>query len=103
MMDREVPRAWTQRNRDGQAAGPWRCGCEPSHPPRTSRTSRSIIWPGARLLGGRPSSPGRLDLRRVPGALGGGSDERPDAEVLHVPLGEPAVVVAELRRGVLAA
>src|SRR6185437_12720768 len=49
------------------------------------------------------SSPGRLDLRRVPGALGGGSDERPHAEVLHVLLGEPAVVLAELRRGVLTA
>src|SRR5262245_14753584 len=45
----------------------------------------------------------RVDLDGVAGALGGGSDERPDAEVLHVPLGEPAVVFAELRRGVLAA
>src|SRR5262245_53745064 len=44
-----------------------------------------------------------LRLRGVAGALGGGSDQRPDAEVLHVPLGEPAVVVAELRGGVLAA
>src|SRR5512132_1521355 len=34
----------------------------------------------------------RLDLDGVAGALGGGSDERPDAEVLHVPLREPAVV-----------
>jgi hypothetical protein len=45
----------------------------------------------------------RLDLDGVAGALGGGSDERPNAEVLHVPLREPAVVFAELRRGVLAA
>src|SRR6476659_6226899 len=49
------------------------------------------------------SRPGRLDLRGVAGALGGGSDQRPDAKVLHVLLGEPAVVLAELRRGVLAA
>src|SRR6185312_10667661 len=49
------------------------------------------------------STPGRLDLRRVAGTLGGGSDERPDAEVLHVLLGEPAVVLAELCRGVLTA
>src|SRR3954469_14288445 len=52
---------------------------------------------------GARSGPGLLDLDGVAGALGGGPDERPDAEVLHVPLGEPAVVVAELRRGVLAA
>src|SRR6185436_9878651 len=52
---------------------------------------------------GGPSGPGLLDLDGVAGALGGGSDERPDAEVLHVPLGEPAVEVAELGRGVLAA
>src|SRR5204863_739835 len=32
-----------------------------------------------------------------------GSDERPDAEVPHVLLGQLAVVFAELRRGVLAA
>src|SRR6185437_4427879 len=46
---------------------------------------------------------GLLDLDGVAGALGGGSDERPDAEVLHVALGEPAVELAELRRGVLSA
>src|SRR5437773_4686857 len=45
----------------------------------------------------------RLDLDGVAGALGGSSGERPDAEVLHVPLGEPAVELAELRRGVLSA
>src|SRR6185312_4622276 len=53
------------------------------------------------------ASPGRVldgsTSDGVAGALGGGSDERPDAEELHVPLGEPAVVLAELRRGVLAA
>src|SRR3954468_3821590 len=45
------------------------------------------------------SGPGRLDLDGVGSALGGGSDEWPDAEEFHVPLGEPAVELAELRRG----
>src|SRR5215212_9044349 len=49
------------------------------------------------------SAPCRLDLDGVGGALGGGSDERPDAEELHVALGEPAVELAELRCGVLPA
>src|SRR4029079_4184318 len=42
----------------------------------------------------------RLDLD---GALGGSSDERPHAKVLHVLLGKPAVELTELRRGGLAA
>src|SRR5689334_17526636 len=50
-----------------------------------------------------PSLQRRLGLDGVAGALGGSSDERPDAEELHVLLGEPAVVFAELRRGVLTA
>ena len=33
------------------------------------------------------SGPGRLGFDHSAGALGGGSDERADAEVLHVPLG----------------
>src|SRR5438270_5944569 len=61
-------------------------------------SSRSHIYAAAAR-----SRPGRPDLDGVDGALGGGSDERPDAEVLHVPLGEPAVELAELRRGVLPA
>src|SRR5205807_6903354 len=61
-------------------------------------SSRSHIYAAAAR-----SRPGRPDLDGVDGALGGGADERPDAEVLHVPLGEPAVELAELRRGVLSA
>src|SRR4051794_25425534 len=62
---------------------------------------RAAIW--CPCWGIARSGPGRVDLDGVAGALGGGSDERPDAEELHVPLGEPAVELAELRRGVLSA
>src|SRR5262245_12470219 len=54
------------------------------------------------MLRRRSGSDGKC-LDGVAGALGGSSDERPDAEELHVLLGEPAVEFAELRRGVLAA
>src|SRR3954470_4918400 len=71
------------------------------------RTARFIVahsdGVAFRAARGARSGPGLLDLDGVAGALGGGSDERPDAEELHVPLGEPAVELAELRRGVLSA
>src|SRR3954470_23564108 len=71
------------------------------------RTARFIVahsdGVAFRAARGARSGPGLLDLDGVARALGGGSDERPDAEVLHVPFGEPAVELAELRRGVVAA
>src|SRR5215211_3646133 len=72
--------------------------------PRDHGAAASHEASGRRTAGGvARSAPCRLDLDGVGGALGGGPDERPDAEVLHVPLGEPAVELAELRRGVLSA
>jgi len=49
---------------------------------------------GAAAVAASPAPSGR------PSSIGGCSEERSDAEELHVPLGEPAVVLAELRRGV---